>query len=123
MLPISLWKPLDPTPRHRCPPCTPPTSQPTHQRGLSRLEFALAVAVGGVVLTLALDRLAQLQSLGLAARDQTVAAQQRSASALAQARCGLARTPIPNADLAAAPHTDRQPFPCPPPEPTLRTPP
>lgn len=98
-------------------------SPPTRQHGLSRLEFALAVAVAGVVLTLALNRLTELQSLGHQARDQSVSAQQRSASALAQARCGLERMPSPNADLPASTTPDRRPDPCPQPDSTPRTPP
>lgn len=54
---------------------------------MARLEFAVVVTVIGVIITLALSRLAELQALGLDAQRQTMAAQQQSASALAQARC------------------------------------
>lgn len=64
-------------------------------RGLARLQFALVVIVAGVIATLALERLASLQVQGKEAQAQTLAAQQRAASALAQARCmtGSASTP------------------------------
>jgi hypothetical protein len=88
---------------------------------MARLEFALAVAVGGVVLTLALNQLTQLQSLGHEARDQTVAAQRRAASAIVQARCGFEPPPASPADLAASPRTASPPDPCPQPDSTFRT--
>ncbi len=56
-------------------------------RGTARLEFALVVAVTGVIVVLALSRLGELQVLGRDVQHQTVAAQERAASALNQARC------------------------------------
>ena len=56
-------------------------------RGVAKLEFALMVAVIGVIGMLALSALADLQVLGRDAQRQTAAAQQRAISALNQARC------------------------------------
>ena len=56
-------------------------------RGIAKLEFALVVAATAVIAALALERIAGLQALGREVQQQTAAAQQRAASALALARC------------------------------------
>ena len=65
----------------------------------ARLQFALAVAVAGLVASLALDHLAELQRRAAQAVQQTLQAQQRTFAALAQARCGM---PPPAAVASAA---------------------
>ena len=64
--------------------------------GFARLEFALTVIVVGVIVAFALERIAQLQGSAQSARAETLAAQSRSTTALAQARCAAsAATPGP----------------------------
>ena len=93
------------------PPCTrtPPLSRTPHRRaarGTARLEFALVVAATGVIIVLALSRLGELQVLGRDVHRQTVAAQERAASALSQARC-------PATTAASAAQLPSAVFPCP----------
>ena len=67
--------------------------------GTARLEFAVTVAVLGVIAALALDHIAQLQTSAHAARLATLAAQARSVAALDQARCApriSASAPLPD---------------------------
>ena len=67
--------------------------------GVARLEFALTVAVAGVIAALALDRISQLQVLAQQAVVETKLAQKRSLTALAQARCAIS----PALPVASAP--------------------
>ena len=105
-----------------------PTSDRFAQRGLARLEFALTVLVAAVLVALALAAVSHLQVAGDEARRVTVAAQQRSASALIQARCQIPRTyaappdcppcppsPVSPADTSkpgTAPSADTHPLSC-----------
>jgi hypothetical protein len=68
--------------------------------GRVRVEFGLAVVVLGVVASLALQRVAELQVSANDARDDTRAAQARSVDALAQA---CFPHPIAAPDAGAAP--------------------
>jgi hypothetical protein len=81
-------------PLHRALPCRSNTSPPTapaplRQHGLAKLEFALSVAVAGVLITLALTALSNMQVLGDAAVRVTQASQQSAAAAARQAQCAL----------------------------------
>ena len=64
------------------------------------------VAATGVIIVLALSRLGELQVLGRDVHRQTVAAQERAASALSQARC-------PATTAASAAQLPSPIFPCP----------
>ena len=55
--------------------------------GHARLEFALTVAVTGVLITLALGALTRLQELGNEARRVTDSSQRAAASAVMQVHC------------------------------------
>ena len=57
---------------------------------MARLEFALTVAVLGVIAALALDHIASLQNSARSAEHDTTAAQARSSAALAEARGAFA---------------------------------
>jgi Tfp pilus assembly protein FimT len=57
------------------------------QRGLAKLEFAVSVAVIGVLVTLALGALSRLQLLGDEALRLTTASLQATASAVQLTRC------------------------------------
>ena len=59
------------------------------QLGHARLEFALTVAVTGVLITLALGALTRLQELGNEARRVTDSSQHAAASAVMQAHCQM----------------------------------
>jgi hypothetical protein len=69
-------------------PCLQPALRSTRRAaaGATRLEFTLAVVVAGLIASLALHRIAQLQVFAQDASAQTTAAQTRSVSALAAAR-------------------------------------
>ena len=69
--------------------------------GTARLEFAVSVAVLGVVGAFALGHIAELQAAAQAAQVQTKAAQARSVTALDRARCAP-----PAAASAAQPDPD-----------------
>lgn len=76
--------------------------------GFARLEFALTVIVAGVIAAFALERIEQLQGSARSARVDTLAAQSRSTTALAQARCAAsvaasAATPGPTGAARAPP--------------------
>jgi Tfp pilus assembly protein PilX len=78
------------------------------QRGLARLEFALAVAASGVLITLALTALSDLQLLGDAARRVSLSTEQSAASAaqtaLRSAPCAHPVSPsTPQQGTAASP--------------------
>ncbi len=60
------------------------------QRGLAPLEFALGVAVAGVLITLALNALGPLKWLGDEARRVTIASNQAAASSTHMLHCELA---------------------------------
>ena len=71
--------------------------------GTARLEFAVSVAVLGVVGAFALDHIAELQAAAQVAQVQTKAAQARSVTALDRARCAppaAASAALPNPDTA-----------------------
>ena len=81
---------MNPTPsrpRRNPPPCPSATHPPTRRpsAGLTRLEFAFAVIVAGVIATLALNRIAELHLSAQAARDETISQQDRSAATLVEA--------------------------------------
>ena len=69
--------------------------------GTARLEFAVSVAVLGVVGAFALNHIAELQAAAQIAQVQTKAAQARSVTALDRARCAP-----PAAASAALPDPD-----------------
>ena len=62
---------------------------PPRQHGMAQLEFALAVAVAGVLIALALTALSNMQVLGDEAVRVTQASLQATASAAQQAQCAL----------------------------------
>ena len=75
---------------------------------MARLEFALTVAVLGVIAALALDHIASLQVSARSAEHDTTAAQARSSAALAEARgtvatAASAAAPCPITPAQAAP--------------------
>ena len=74
---------------------------PRRPHGLALLEFALGVAVAGVLLALALNALSGLQLLGDEARRVTLASKQAAASSTQALRCGL-QTAVPGAPAAPA---------------------
>jgi hypothetical protein len=84
--------PIPSPPRRNPPQCPAPTLSPTRRTsaGLTRLEFALAVIVAGVVATLALNRIAELHLSAQAARNETTAQQDRSAATLVEAHKTIA---------------------------------
>ena len=78
--------------------------QPPAQRGVAKLEFAITVAVIGVLVALALGALSRLQLLGDEAVRLSTASLQSSASAVQQARCGSpVSSPTPQPGTAASP--------------------
>jgi hypothetical protein len=76
-----------PDPRNP-PPCPHHALRATRRAaaGLTRLEFAFAVIVAGVMASLALERIAELQQSTNDVRVETKAAQQRAVAAQAEAR-------------------------------------
>jgi hypothetical protein len=62
---------------------------PRRLQGLALLEFALGMAVAGVLITLALGALSHLQLLGDEARRVTIANNQAAASSTQMLRCEL----------------------------------
>ena len=74
------------------------------QLGHARLEFALTVAVTGVLITLALGALTRLQELGNEARRVSDSSQHAAASAAMQARCQMqANSQAPATDCPPCP--------------------
>ena len=70
---------------------------------MARLEFAITVAVTGVLIALALGALSRLQLLGDEARRLTLAAEQAAASAVLTARCAQVSPPTRPGTAAAFP--------------------
>jgi hypothetical protein len=88
-----------PTPEPRkTPPCKHHCLRATRRAaaGLTRLEFAVAVIVAGVMASFALERIAQLQHSAQDVRAETTAAQQRAVTAQAEAL-------VPGSPAASAP--------------------
>ena len=78
---------LSPEPRNPTPcPHHAPRATRRADAGLTRLEFALAVIVAGVMASLALERIAELQQSAHDVSAETSAAQQRAVAAQAEAR-------------------------------------
>ena len=80
---------------------------PPHQHGLAQLEFALSVAVIGVLIALALMALSRLQLLGDEAVRLTQASAQATASAVQMARCAEVLVPTPPGTAASIPTSPR----------------
>ena len=70
--------------------------------GVARLEFAVSVAVAGVIAAFALDHISNLQMEAQQVVVETKVAQNRTLAALAQAKC-LISPAVPAALAASAP--------------------